>query len=213
VGSERIKGWGMVLCLLLLSACGDIGGSGQCGGTSETGSCLRIESIVPEFDGKETPNVDSQQDICNLSEVSATTTAQFEIFKDHAAKLTVSNRPMPGVLVTDMTDITLEQYAITYKVNRCPPGASCPPNLTPLKVAPGQTVVIPANGTVTFTLPFFPIAAVQDYKNQGGSHVDYPSYSATYTLIGTDSFKNPVSVVGSAEFTIGNFDRCSGTGT
>ena len=219
---EIVKRVCVVMFLSLVVACGEVGGvvddllgggvggSGQCGGASETGSCLRIESIVPDFDGKETSNVDSKQDVCNLTEILTTpgTVPKFEVYKDHNAKITISNRPLTGVQVTDISDVTLEKYAVTYKVNRCPEGASCPINLRDLTGS--ETIGISANGAVTLTLPFFSIAAREDYNKQGGTNVDYPSYTATYTIIGTDLHKNPVSAVGSAEFTIGNFLRCEG---
>jgi len=213
----------VILFLLLVTACGDIGtligdlaggdvgGSGQCGGAGETGGCIRIESIVPEFDGKNTSNVDSVQDTCNLFEMRTATTPiapKYEVYKDHSAKLTISNRPLPGVQPTDISDVTLEKYAITYRVNRCPAGGNCPP-ISELFVAPGETMVIPSNGSITVILPLVPIATRMAYVGLGGTDSHKPSYTATYSFTGTDSFRHPVSVVGSTEFTIGNYDRCA----
>jgi hypothetical protein len=80
--------------------------------------------------------------------------------------------------------------------------------LDTLTVAPGQTVTIPPISSVTVTLPFVSLAKKSEYVSKGGSLLAYPSYTATYTITGTDSFHNSVSVQGSAQFTIGAFDNC-----
>ena len=206
---EMVNKIGVILFLLLVAACGDIGGVGQCGGATETGGCLRIESIVPAYNDKDTSSVDVIQDICNAFEVQTTpgTKPTVEKFTDHSAKLVITNRPLPGIQITDITDVTLDRFAITYRNNRCPVGAC--PKISELYVDPGKTIVIRANAEVTFTLPFFPLSSKFEYEKSGGPLSDFPFYTATYTLTGTDAYKNPVSVVGSTEFTIGNYDYCS----
>lgn len=207
---KKIAGLGALL--LLVSACGDVGGSGQCGGGGETGSCLRIESIQPSNGGDDdTSNVDAFKDLCNAFDVANATSTpvepKFEKIFDHSAKLTISNHPLPGVNVEDISDVTLNNFAVTYSINRCPTGATCPA-LDTLQVAPGETFTIKADTEFTIGLPFVPLAAKSQYIALGGSAFEFPSYTGTYTITGTDSFNNPVKVVGSAEFTIGDFDNC-----
>ncbi len=219
-----VKKCGIGALLLLIAACGevgsvvgdivggDIGGSGQCGGGANTGSCLRIESIKPQYDSKDTSNVDVNRAVCNAFEVSqdSTTEPKLEVFKDHSAQISISNRPLSDITESVISDITLNKYSITYSLNRCPGGNNCPGSLPALLVDPGQTIVIRKNEAITVTLPFVPLATKDAYNSLGGPLDDFPSYTATYTLGGTDSFKNPVSVTGSVEFTIGAFDNCSG---
>ena len=218
---EIVNKIGVVLFLLLVSACGeagdiindilggDVGGSGQCAGATETGSCVRIEKIVPQYSAKDSSDVDVARDICNLFEVQKTpgTEPKLETFTDHSAKLTITNRPMPGVDDRDISDITLERYQIQYRNNRCPVGAC--PRISDLLVSPGETFVVRVDGSIEITLPFVPLSSKFEYENSGGPLLDFPSYTATYTLTGTDSFKNPVAVSGSTEFTIGNYDYCA----
>jgi len=218
---EIVNKIGVVLFLLLVSACGeagdiindilggDVGGSGQCAGAAGTGSCVRIEKIVPQYKQKDSSNVDVILDICNLFEVNKTpgTEPKIEKLHDHYAKLTITNRPMPSVDERDISDITLERYQIQYRNNRCPVGAC--PRISDLLVSPGETFAVRVNGSTEITLPFFPLSSKFEYEKSGGPLSDFPSYTATYTLTGTDSFKNPVAVSGSTEFTIGDYDYCA----
>ncbi len=202
---------GVAILLLLVAACGEVGGSGQCGGAESTATCLRIESIVPG-EGDNGSNVDAFRGTCNAFEVAqdATVEPEAELFTDHNAKITISNKRLPGVPNEEpLSDITLSSYAITYSLNRCPSGATCPTTLSSLTA--NQQISIPADDTVETSLPFVPLSTKFEYDELGGSELEFPSYTATYTIIGTDSFGNDISVQGSAEFTIGNFDNCSGT--
>ncbi len=204
VGEIIKKGVGPVLLLLLISACGEIGGSGQCGGGEGTGSCLRIESITPQYLEKNRPSVDVVQVDCDAS----ASTTKLEPMASHSAELVISNRPIPPLKKEDISDITLRSYSISYIVNRCPSGATCPA-LDLLLVNPGQTFLVPADGSVTFTgLNFFPLDSKNEYRGKFGSTLAFPHYTANYRFTGTDSRQNPVSVEGSSSFEIGNFDNC-----
>ncbi len=224
VSSEIIKkwsGWGcFAVVLFLLSACGEV----RCGGGANTGSCLRIENIQPgDGKNKNSSNVDAFQQTCNAFEVAAAATSTpvkpvFEVFSDHSAQLTISNRRLPGVKADDISDVTLDNFAIVYSSNSpCPAGAFCAP-LTTFSAAPGETVVIKADTEFSFTLPFVPLSRKAEYvaaimalpsaSARDLAILAVPSYTATYIITGTDSFKNKVSVTGSAEFTIGAFDNC-----
>src|SRR5262249_36790202 len=186
---------------------GGIGGSGQCGGASDANACVQIGTIAPIYLGQATSNVDVIRDLC----MSGQTTSD-EPFTDHNAMVTISNSPLPGVGPgvgpTANTSVTLQDFSIRYTLNACPAGATCPV-LDTLAMAPGQTVTIPAGGSATITLPFVSLAKKIEYVSKGGSLLAFPSYTATYTITGTDVFHNSVSVRGSAQFTIGDFDYCT----
>ena len=186
---------------------GGIGGSGQCGGASDANSCVQINAIQPVYLGQTTSNVDALQRNCATA---TSTTPTPEPFTDHNAMVTISNEPLPGVGpgATASTTVTLQDFSIRYTLNACPAGATCP-GLDTLTGAPGPTRVIPPGGSVTITLPFVSLATKSEYVSKGGSLLVPPSYSATYTITGTDLFHNSVSVRGSAQFTIGDFDNCS----
>ena len=190
---------------------GSIGGSGQCGGASDANACVQIDTIQPVYLGQTTLNVDALRDICTPA--TSTAPAVLEPFTDHNATITITNAPLPGVGPgvgpTAETTVTLQDFSIRYTLNACPAGATCPA-LDTLAAAPVSTVTIPARGSVTITLPFVSLATKSEYVSKGGSLLVPPSYSATYTITGTDLFHNSVSVRGSAPFTIGDFDHCSG---
>jgi hypothetical protein len=194
----------MVLGLLgmalgVLGCSGDIGGSGQCGGSNDSDACVRIVTIEPVYLDldKTTSDVDVVRGACPSGDP--------EPFTDHNAKVTLSNSPLQGVGPIADTSVTLGDLSIRYSLNACPAGATCP-TLDTLTLA--QTVTIPPNSSVTVTLPFVSLAKKFEYVSKGGSLLAFPSYTATYTITGTDSFHNSVSVRGSAQFTIGNFDSC-----
>ena len=187
---------------------GSIGGSGQCGGAAAADECVQINAIQPVYLGQTTSNVDAFRAICTSA--TPTTPAVLEPFTDHSATVTISNEPLPGVGpgATATTTVTLQDFSIRYTLNACPAGATCP-DLDTLTVAPGSTVTIPPGSSVTITLPFVSLAKKFEYVSKGGSLLAFPSYSATYTITGTDLFHNSVSVQGSVQFTIRDFNYCS----
>jgi len=204
-GIKRAAGWGGTLFLLLLiSACGDVGGSGQCGGVQDSGSCVRVENIIPTYKGANSSNVDTVLNACTFDPVTGAPLT-FEIFTDHSAIVTVTNVPLPGAPLDSPLPVTLLDYSISYSVNRCPAGATCPA-LTPL-VASQSTLVLP-NISTSFTLPFVPLSTKQEFVSLGGTVNSFPSYTATYVITGTNASKKPISIQGEAEFTIGNYDTC-----
>jgi len=179
---------------------GSVGGSGQCGGSNDSDACVRVVTVEPTYLDQTTSNVDVVQVTCPNNTP--------EPFTDHAAAVTLSNSPLPGVGPTADTSVTLQDFSVRYSLNACPAGATCPA-LDTLTVAPGQTVTISPNSSVTVTLPFVSLAKKFEYVSKAGSLLAYPSYTATYTITGTDSFHNSVSAQGSAQFTIGAFDHCT----
>jgi hypothetical protein len=219
LGEILKKGAGLLLLLLLISACGEIGGSGQCGGGDETGACIQIESIVPKDDDKNTSSVDVLPSFCvdgMASSTAGTSTSKAEPFSSHDAELTVSNKPLPGVLPANIGDVTLRKFSIRYTLNRCLGSGTICPLPTPLPpdggTLPMNTIVILANGSSKFTLPFFPLDSKDEYVSASSfnSLFAFPHYTATYRLTGTDQFNRSVSVEGSQEFEIGAYNNCDG---
>ena len=194
---------GLFGIMLLLHGCGEVGGSGQCGGVESSGTCIQIESITPTYLGSNTSNVDAVQDVCDAS----TTPVTVEDFTDHGADITISNTYLPGVDATLSMPVTLQNYSVSYTVNSCPSGATCPA-LDTFTVSPGQTITIPANSSVKATFPFVQLQKKAEYVSKGGSTLIFPSYTAHYIITGTDFFNHAISVEGFTEFTIGNYDNC-----
>ena len=208
-GSQGLLALGLLgVALGLLGCDGDsLGGSGQCGGSNNSDACLQITQIAPVYLNQASSNVDVVRDICTPA--TDTTAAVVEPFTDHSATITITNSRLPGVGPAAPTTVTLQDFSISYTLNSCPAtSVGCPP-LDTLPAVPGQTVTIPSGTSVSITLPFVSLAKKLEYVNRGGSLNAYPSYTATYILAGTDTFNNAVSVRGSAQFTIGNFDYCT----
>jgi hypothetical protein len=212
--------------MAVLYACGQVGGSGQCGGAADSGSCIKIASIIPKYvaGGGNTSDVDAFQDICKIDANTGEITV--EPFTDHNATVTLRNDPLPGAPTDTTNDVTITQYTLTYTLNNCPFTASsgnCPA-LATQTVTPGQTILIPANSSVTYDLKFVDIAKKQEYASKVGddtfpltanvlqSHTlaayEYPSYTVTYRFSGTDIFNNKIDLTGFSEFTIGDYDNC-----
>ena len=185
------------------------GGSGQCGGASDSDSCVRIDKIEPTYMGQMSSNVDAMRDIC-IPDNPATLTDEtvLEPFADHNVIVTISNAPLPGFGPIADASVTLQDFSISYSLNSCPASPIGCPHLDTLRVVPGQTVTIPPRSSVAITLPFVPLAKKLEYLSIGGGLLAYPSYTATYIIAGTDAFNNPVSVRGSAQFTIGSSAFC-----
>lgn len=207
-----------------LYACGEVGGSGQCGGAEDSGACIKIESIIPTYDvgGGSTSNADAFIDICDIDEETGEITV--EEMTDHGATVTFRNEPLPGADPATVPDVTITQYTLTYSLNNCPAGAICP-TLSTQTVTPGETLLIPANGTVSRDLKFVDLAKKMEYATGIGddmfgvpfgslvhtlASLEYPSYTVTYRFQGTDIFNNPIELVGYSEFTIGDYDNCGG---
>lgn len=194
----------------LLGCDSGIGGSGQCGGASESDACVRIDKIEAISADQTSSNVDVIRDICTPDNpTTPTDETVLEPFGDHNAIVTISNAPLPGVGPIADTSVTLQDFSISYSLNSCPASAiGCPP-LDTLRAVPGQTVTIAPGSAVAITLPFVPLAKKIEYVRKGGALSGFPSYTAIYIIAGTDAFNNSVSVRGAAQFTIGNFDFCS----
>ncbi|MEK7286838.1 MAG: hypothetical protein AAB035_06030 [Nitrospirota bacterium] len=219
---NSLKKWvgpsGLFLLVLVMTACGEVA---SCPGGGDTGSCLRIDSITPTYNKKDSSNVDVVQGPCDVTGTStatstATSTPKLEEFFDHRVKIVFSNMPVPGKVVRpeDITDIILGGYSIEYKLNHCPGGAGTCPALTKFEAVDPNTFKVPANGTLT-TDGYFQLLSLakkdEYFRAKIGLFGDYPSYTAVYTFNGRDAFGNLVSAQGATEFTIGNYDTCKST--
>lgn len=204
--------------MIALYACGEVGGSGQCGGAADSGSCVKVESILPTYKvgGGFTSNVDAFIDICDPGPP-----VEYEEITDHNATVTFINEPLPDAPIDTTHDVTITQYTMTYTLNNCPftAGGNCPPLLTQT-VTPGETILIPANGTVTRDIKLVDLGKKQEYASKigddllaAGAHtlasLQFPSYTVTYRFTGTDIFNNKVNLTGYTEFTIGDYDYCN----
>src|SRR6266849_5753642 len=52
------------MTLGVLGCSGDIGGSGQCGGSNDSDACVRIVTVEPTYLDQTTSSVDAVQDTC-----------------------------------------------------------------------------------------------------------------------------------------------------
>lgn len=195
-GLSAWPSWLGLGAVALVLGCGQVGGGGQCRGGGDSGACLEIASIQP------TPtSVDAFQDICDATVIPNV----LEDFTDHAAAVTINNKPLPGAPMDTVHDVTLTQYTIEYELNSCPTG-TCPQMLKTVTV--NKTILVPANGTFSGDLKFVDVEKKAEYASGASSPNIHPSYTAIYTFSGTDIFNSPVTVRGTTEFTIGNFNNC-----
>jgi hypothetical protein len=197
---------GLLGLMLLLPGCGDVGGSGQCGGVESSGTCVQIQSIIPTYLGENTRNVDIFQNVCDATTIPLT----MEDFEDHAADITINNTFLPGVDESLSMPVTLQNYSISYSVNACASSADCPA-LDTFTVSPGETITIPANSSVKATFPLVPLQKKIEFNTKllaSGGVISFPSYTAHYIITGTDFFNHPISVEGYTEFTMGAYDHC-----
>ncbi len=209
---KRIIGICLLVASCILLGC-EAEVSEECGGVGGVVSCLSIDGIQPSnVSGNPTTNVDAVASIC--------TDGTTETFGDHNAEVTFSNTPFPGVDGTSLATadgsqrIVITGYSVTYTLNNCPAAATACPALTGFSIR-GTTLTVPANGTVTGTFAFVPLSVKEEYVAEGGetsgtgSGAPYPSYSVNYMFSAqTEFFDDDITIQGSAEFTIGNFNLC-----
>lgn len=195
---------GLFLVALILASC-----SSQqqgCGGTEAAVACLDVVSVVPT----DSSNVDAFADICTRD---ATTGAilTVEHLTDHTADVTFSNTKLPTVPASASTvDLVITGYTITYTRNGPCPSPSvaqaCPP-IAPLSFQ--ETIVLPADSTVTRALPLVPLTVKVDYASNFDPRLPVPvlSYTAHYVFtvrparVGSETF----TVAGDTQFEIGDF--------
>lgn len=219
VSMHRMHKWLISLCtigtLCLLLGC-EADGREECSGVGGFISCLSIDSIQPtDMSSTNSSNVDASANTC--------ADGAGEPFGDHGANITFSNRQFPANIGNDQLEIdgsllvTIVNYSVSYTMNDCPDRATGCPALTGFSVSPGQTLTIPAGGSVTTSFPFVPLRVKEEYVAEGG-HLGstqfgfpFPSYTANYLFTArSDFFSGDIEVEGSAQFTIGSFNLCGG---
>lgn len=183
--------------------CGQVGGAGQCNGVDVTGVCETVDSIVPTDPlgaGGDTSDVDAYQTAVCSSGTS-------EPFGEHKAKVTVSASLMRGVTSSAAPAfIVFTSYTIDYTPS--PTNLIAAPSLTSQAFGP-ITLKVNSDGTpVTQTLEFVNTVTKKEYVDLGGSKNPAMTYSAKYTFKGTSEFNQDVALVGSASFTMGDYNYC-----
>lgn len=192
-----------LLGLIFISAllgCGEIGGSGQCGGAETSGVCVRLEEIKPvpknaEVDAFQTP-------ICPKSLAA-------EPFGSDNATVSVSALPLitPSKNAAIPRFVTVNEYEIRYTISQGNNCSGCPVNLT--TVSKSFTKGIDTDGTSkSFDLILVDLSTKAEYRNLGGDPKQSVPYTATYVISGTDEFNNGFSVSGFTEFRFRNIDNC-----
>lgn len=192
--------------MLALAAVAGCAEQSQCGATTNSGACLRVDSIIPTYESSNTDSVDVVQNSC-LVGTGATAMTVPEPFTDHDADVTVTNTQLDKGSVRAPA-IVLQNFTIKYSVTGCPPGGSCP-QLDDLVIAPGQTVSIESGQSVSFTLPLMPVRKKQEFIDKGGDPTKFPGYAAQYVMTGPpDDPDARETLVGYTSFSIGTFDYC-----
>ena len=200
---------------LFLASCGD---EAECQGADLNGVCFMVSTVAPKYFDAETPSVDIY-----LAQCSAGPPPVFEPFSAHTARLTLSAFTI-GNNRSNSTRIILRRYSISYVLN---PGSDNPalgpaiPGVQVNDFGTGQTFEVPVNGTLEADFTLFDLQQKQDYYDTyvaNGFPMDpfaptiplnYPSYTATYTVYGADEYGREVSATGSAQISIGAYNNCS----
>lgn len=204
---ERSRRWFRGLLALgvvgFLTACAVSGGDEGCGGVEDIISCVTITDVQPTATaGGDSSDVDV---VFNPDCDGDFTTVDAEPFTAHNARFSFDNQAHPSA--SGGLDVTLQQVRITYAVPNCPFAAVCPP-LTAFTDNISQ--LLPEDSTgVEVIVPLVPISTKTEFLTLGGSANAFPSYTATYTFTArTRSFGRTFTIVGSANFVMGNFNLC-----
>lgn len=182
---------------LFLASCGD---EAECQGADLNGVCFVVSNVVPRYDNANTNNVDVVQGTCGTAP---------EPFFDHGARLTLSAFTI-GNNRTNSTRILVTRYTISYQLN---PGSDNPalgpaiPSFQANNFGASQTLEVPVNGTLDADFSLFDINQKIDFFFAMTAG-EYPSYTATYTVVGADEYGREVSSTGSTEIKIGDYNNC-----
>lgn len=186
---------------VLLLACGEIGGAGQCNGVEDSGVCVTVVGIQPFDQVQDTTDVDAYQTADCDGDPNSSDPEEF--FK-HQATVTISADLLPNLTIPPAPEfITITDYTIEYV-----PGASnlvFAPSLSPQVF--GQTIRVDVNGSTSADLEFVPIQTKLQYVELGGDQ--RPAiYTVIYTFQGKTQFNKSFVVKGSTTANFGNFDNC-----
>ena len=201
---ERSRRWFVGLFMLgmagLLTACSSHGGEG-CGGIEDLVSCVTITDIQPTATaGGDSSDVDVIQVDCDPGPA-----VDPEPFTKHDALITFTNQPHPNAMDGSL-DVTLERVHITYSVNFCPSGATCPP-LT--EIDEGVSLLIPEDSEAEEIFDLIPISRKDEFNNLGGSANAFPTYTVNYAFRArTQFFQDTFTIRGNVNIVLGNFNLC-----
>ncbi len=207
----------LLFLIAMLSAACPPPDSSRCAAESKHGACVNLVS-VRGYDAVGdifTGNVDVFQDVCEIpNEFDPSQPFQVdEPFGDHAAVLAVSNDPPVDLQRTPERApvVVFDRFRITYTVNDCV--TTCP-TIEPVELQVGPTFMVEPAATVELTLPLVALRKKIQYVTDGGPAFEFPSYSATYELLGFeaqqgDGDERPLTLTGSTEFSVGAFSNCA----
>jgi hypothetical protein len=217
-GKMKIKsllfiGCYLSLVVLLLSGCGG-GGPGSPGshGTENTGVVLDA-TIIPNYDGNNTSNVDAAQDVCDPGPPP-----KYEVFKDHGATVTINAKLLNPNAKFTAGNIYIEKYTVEFR--RSTDSIGSPPIEKVIDGTEGMPVVIvPPTGTgtvsVTTTVIFVDLIRKMKYWDDvtsgqftSISGAGLNNYTAIYTFKGKNEFGDSFSFTAQTGFEIGDFDNC-----
>lgn len=199
------------------AACADP--SQRCGVKTSQGACVSTLSVSPNYRGVATSDVDVVQDQCLVTPgvpapgdggVAIPPRYEAEYFADHNVVVRISNRPPVelGAYPDRAPPVVLSRTRVEYHLNGiCE--SSCP-DLDPLEFD-GPTATVLSGTETDVTLPFMPLRRKIEFVDRGGATNGYPSYTAHYTVLGTDP-KGEFEISFDAEFTAGDFDFCKKPG-
>lgn len=189
----------------LLAACGEVGGSGQCGGIESNGVCLTVDSITPFYLGGGTSSVDVSRNFdCEGDGVASTD--DIEAFTSHQADVefsAVSLVPAGSIAVPPFFTIT--SYQIDFFPNT---GFATGPDLLSRRYSETFRIDTDSTGN-SIRLVLVDLDGKDEWLANGGNDSEHPTYSARYTFFGTDAFDNEIVAQGVTTFEIGGFDYCS----
>lgn len=189
------------LILLAITSCGESG----CGGASDTGICLNVDSIVPtDIAGTDTSSIDM---VWTTDCDGDTTTDDPEEFGSHSATVTISATLLSGATSPPAgTKVVITRYKVEFSVS---PGYSGPSFST---MEYYTTINVTVGGSTSATVNLMTEEMKKPYVPElggtGSWTYDWPVYTVTYTFYGQDEYGNDVSASAFKEVTIGGFDNC-----
>ena len=187
--------------LMLLYACGEIGGSGQCGGVEDSGVCVTVVSIEPFDETTDTADVDAfAAEDCDGDLLTLDPEPLFK----HSATVTLSADLIPILTAPPAPEfVTFTSYTIDY----IPSDANLifAPALTTQVF--GTTIRVDIDSTTPTDLELVPIQTKLQYVDLGGDP-RVSIYSVIYTFEGTTQFNKGVVLQGSTTVNIGDFNNC-----
>jgi len=198
-----------LLFSVLLWGCGAGPGSPGGQGTEDTGVILEA-AIIPTYNGADTYSVDAFQQVCTVGPPPT-----YEVFTDHAAKVTISSRLLNPNSKFQPGTLYIEKYTVEFR--RSTDSIGAPPIESDTRYK--SIVITPPSGAITNTLDDTLILVdlirkdkyATDmlsgmYTSAGFAYLN--NYTATFTFYGQNQFGDSFSFTTQLDFQIGNFDNC-----